>query len=319
MKLAIIAAVVAAGLVAGFAAIHARYRADLAQAHARIASGSAIATTPCGAVEYADRGSGPAVLLVHGAGGGWDQGDDIAEWIAARGYRVVTPSRFGYLRTPLPADASPAAQADAHACLLDALGISRAAVIGVSAGGPSSMLLALRHPSRVRGLFLLVPLAWRPGPPPPAPAPAAMFVFERVLRSDFLFWSLLRVAPDLLVRTILASPPEFVARAEAGERARAMGMLADILPVSARQSGLLNDSAVAQSLPRYAVEEIRAPTVVVSLPDDHYGTYAGSRYTASRIAGAQFVEYAQGGHVWVGHHAEVLARIEGFLASLGAD
>ena len=33
------------------------------------------------------------------------------------------PSRFGYLRTPLPSDASPAAQADAHSCLLDALGL----------------------------------------------------------------------------------------------------------------------------------------------------------------------------------------------------
>jgi pimeloyl-ACP methyl ester carboxylesterase len=51
-------------------------------------------------------------------------------------------SRFGYLRTPLPADASAAAQADAHACLLDALGIRRAAIVGASAGAPSAMQFA---------------------------------------------------------------------------------------------------------------------------------------------------------------------------------
>jgi hypothetical protein len=43
-------------------------------------------------------------------------------------------SRFGYLRTPLPKDAAPAAQADAHACLLDALHLSRVPILGISAG-----------------------------------------------------------------------------------------------------------------------------------------------------------------------------------------
>ena len=63
----------------------------------------------------------------------------------------------------LPADASPEAQADAHACLLDALGIPNAAVVGVSAGGPSAMQFAIRHPQRTAALVLLVPLSWRPG------------------------------------------------------------------------------------------------------------------------------------------------------------
>src|SRR5439155_8391596 len=107
-------------------------------------------------------GRGRTVLLVHGAGGGYDQLLDMARELAAAGVRVVAPSRFGYLRTPLPADASPAAQADAHACLLDALGIERAAVIGVSAGAPSSMQFALRHPQRTSALVLVVPLAYVP-------------------------------------------------------------------------------------------------------------------------------------------------------------
>lgn len=40
------------------------------------------------------------------------------------------------------------AQADPHICLLHALGINTAAVMGVSARGPSAMQAAIRHPDR---------------------------------------------------------------------------------------------------------------------------------------------------------------------------
>jgi pimeloyl-ACP methyl ester carboxylesterase len=60
---------------------------------------------------------------------------------------VIAMSRFGHLRTPMPADASALAQAEAHVCLLDALGIPRAAVMGGSAGAPSALQMAIRHPA----------------------------------------------------------------------------------------------------------------------------------------------------------------------------
>src|SRR6185437_6784067 len=97
-------------------------------------------------------------------GGGFDQGRQFAAILANRGYRVIAVSRFGYLRTPLPADASAEAQARAHACLLDALHIRRAAIIGASAGAPSSILFALQYPERVSALGLLVPAAYVPRP-----------------------------------------------------------------------------------------------------------------------------------------------------------
>ena len=71
------------------------------------------------------------MLAIHGSGGGYDQG-----------IRVIAMSRFGYLRTPMHTDASAAAQADAHACLLDVLGIRQAAVMGGSAGAPSVLQMA---------------------------------------------------------------------------------------------------------------------------------------------------------------------------------
>ena len=131
------AAILAAVLIAGSGALMlSSYQRDIAQARERVATRSQIAQTRCGPIEYGIIGDGPPVLAVHGAGGGFDQGLDFGAALASRGLRVIAMSRFGYLRTPLPADASAAAQADAHACLLDALNIPRAAILGASAGAP---------------------------------------------------------------------------------------------------------------------------------------------------------------------------------------
>ena len=135
---------VAALLAAAFVLVWFDYEGDLRHARERVA-GSQVAQTSCGPIEYATAGEGPAVLVVHGAGGGFDQPLGFVEEFSRAGFRAVAMSRFGYLRTPLPPDASPAAQADAHACLLDALGIGRAAIVGVSAGAPSTMQFALHR------------------------------------------------------------------------------------------------------------------------------------------------------------------------------
>ena len=121
-----------------------RYRADLSRANAAT-RGSSIATTKLGHIEYAVRGEGTPLLSIHGAGGGFDQGLANAADLIGEGFRVIAPSRFGYLRTPIPDDASPAAQADAHAALLAFLKIAKTVVVGVSAGARSAVELALRH------------------------------------------------------------------------------------------------------------------------------------------------------------------------------
>jgi pimeloyl-ACP methyl ester carboxylesterase len=308
---------VAGGLLAAALAFTwLNYQDDLRRELARVSSGSRVVDTRCGPIEYASLGTGPAVLLVHGAGGGFDQGLEIAQHLAAHGFQVIAMSRFGYLRTPMPANASPAAQADAHACLLDALGVDRAAIVGISAGAPSSMQFALRHAPRTSAMLLLVPLAYAP-PGETAAArelsPSARFVLEKGLRSDLLFWSALKVMPSMVTRTILATPPEVVAAAGAREQARARELMEHILPVSRRQAGMLNDGAIGASIGRYELERIKVPTLVISLPDDLYGTFDSARYTAKHIPGARFVGYPSGGHVWVGHHGEVLAEMVAFL------
>jgi pimeloyl-ACP methyl ester carboxylesterase len=292
------------------------YRRDIDRAFDRISTGSQVVRTRCGPIEYASLGGGTPVLIVHGAGGGFDQGMELAEDLAAAGLRVIAMSRFGYLRTPLPADASAAAQADAHACLLDALGIRRAAVVGFSAGAPSSLQLALRHPERCAALVLLVPGAYVPRPGGEAavkPPRGTPFLFDTALRSDFLFWAATKLVRRTMIGAILGTPPELVAAGSSHEQARVARLLDHILPISPRRPGLMNDAAVISTLTRYALEGIQAPTLVVSAADDRYGTYDVARYTAAQIPGARFVGYASGGHILVGHHKEVVAEVGAFV------
>jgi 2-hydroxy-6-oxonona-2,4-dienedioate hydrolase len=159
----VVVGIVASVVLVAALMIRARFERDLQVATERAAQGSVVLTTRCGPIEVQQAGQGMPLLMIHGSGGGHDQGMAWARPLAQQSVRVITMSRFGYLRTPRRADASPEAQADAHICLLDALGITRSAVMGVSAGGPSAMQTAIRHPDRVSALVLVVPIAYKPG------------------------------------------------------------------------------------------------------------------------------------------------------------
>jgi pimeloyl-ACP methyl ester carboxylesterase len=291
------------------------FRRDLATHYARIAQGSRMVDTRCGPIEHAEVGAGPPLLFVHGTGGGFDQGLFGGADFAARGWRVLAPSRFGYLRTPFPADASAAAQADQFVCLLDALGITRVSIMGVSAGANSAMQFAIRHPDRTAALVLLVPAAYKPAEsatiPPLSPLKERLLL--TIVGADFPFWAATHFAHDTAVQMVLATPPEVLAQASAEDKKRAARLLAEILPISARTQGLLNDARIAGRPQRYALESIQTPTLVMSVRDDLFGTYASAQYTAQHIAGARFIGFEQGGHIWVGHHAEVVAATDRFL------
>jgi 2-hydroxy-6-oxonona-2,4-dienedioate hydrolase len=315
---ALVLAVLAAAVI-GVVAVRARFERDLSLAVGRAAQGSTLVDTRCGPIEVQQAGEGIPLLMIHGSGGGHDQGMAWARALTQHGVRVIAISRFGYLRTPRPADASPEAQADAHACLLDALGIARVAVMGVSAGGPSALQTAIRHPQRVSALVLVVPIAWKPGTvadsaPPVSDDKDALLL--RLLGSDFLFWSALRLARGPLIRHVLATPPELVAAASEAERSRIDDLAERILPVSARAAGLRDDTRLGKRLGPYPLESIRVPTLVVSARDDGFGTYAAAQYTASRIAGAKFVGFDEGGHLLVGHDAEVRDEVLRLLTAI---
>jgi 2-hydroxy-6-oxonona-2,4-dienedioate hydrolase len=313
----LLAAVAVVSAIGG-AAVWWQFTTDIAAARQRIAQGSTLIDTPCGPIEYQAAGEGPVLLAVHGSGGGFDQGMAFAAPLIAQGIRVVAMSRFGYLRTPMPADGSAEAQADAFVCLMDALDIDKAAVMGGSAGALSAVQMAIRHPDRVSALILMVPLGYKPPDQAPSAEPIAPWVesaMMRVIGSDVLFWTGLHIARDQMIATVVATPPAIVAAASPVEQARAAAMLDAILPVSARAAGLIADTAASKSMTPVDLARVTAPTLIVSARDDGYGTYVSADYMAAQITGARFLGFETGGHAWVGHNDEVMAAISSLVLS----
>ena len=96
-------------------------------------------------------------------------------------------------------------------------------------------------------------------------------------------------------------------------------MLRTILPISRRVAGIRNDSEVASNLTRYPLEEMRVPTLVISAADDLYDTYESGLHTAEHIRDAKFTGFSTGGHLLLGHEAEVRSEITSFLTGRLAD
>ncbi len=299
-----------AGAAAG-AAIRVAFRSDLRAAHARLAGQSRLVATACGPVELGVAGTGPPVLVIHGTAGGFDMGLRLGSDALGEDFRILAPSRFGYLRTPMPANASHADQADALAALLDALDFSRVAVVGVSAGAQSATQLALRHPERVQALVLVSPALYLPSKPGsrPEPGPPA-FVFDHLLASDFLAWAMVRLAPKALVR--VAGVPRSLDTKVTPEIRR---HLADwFLPASARAVGLAHDIRTATPrAPDLPIEQLQMPVMLIAATDDPYKTGEIVRYSATRLPTAEVVVLESGGHILLGQDARVRQEVRAFL------
>lgn len=109
-------------------------------------------------VHYVRAGSGMPLLLIHGLVGSARNWSHNIQALAsdAAVYAIDLPNMGESDRMP-GLDASLEANADRVAACMDALGLAQADVAGHSHGGAIAMMLAARHPGRVRRLVLFAP------------------------------------------------------------------------------------------------------------------------------------------------------------------
>jgi pimeloyl-ACP methyl ester carboxylesterase len=284
----------AAVLATGTIVLYAAYFRDINRAHERVRAAGTVIPSTYGEIEYTAVGSGPPVLLIHGSGGGYDQGELIAQAVLSDEFHVITPSRFGYLRSTIPESATWDEQAHAYALLLEHLRIERVSVVAMSHGGPSALLFAVLHPERVSSLTLI-----SCGVAPSSSAGQARAnekgdMLTSIFKYDLPYWVISKFARSQLMK-LLGANDEVVAGLSRAQAQTIERIIDYMNPVSLRSAGVSFDNRTR--LPGGRIAAIRAPTLVLHAKDDTLQLYHNAEFAASTIPDARLVSFERGGHV----------------------
>ena len=287
-----------------------------AKAIERLNAASEVIETACGPVEFARRGEAPYVVIFHGTPQGHNA-SIFGERFEAAGFGTITPSRPGYLRTPLATGPSFAEQADAAAALLDSLSIDQVAAYAISGGGPSGIEFAARHPDRVNALILEVAISqtW---------TIEVSAVTMTLLTNPIVSWiqgQVLERLPRLAVGQLL----KIESTLGASERARVTAdilarpekhaylrrVLADAPPFDLLRAGFDNDIEQFGAIEQLPLAQVRCPTLVVHGTHDRDVPFSHGENSAREIADAELHRVDKGWHfLALSDGAEESARAE---------
>lgn len=276
-------------------------------------SHSKIAKTSLGHIEYVIKGKGPIVLCIHGGFGGYDQGLLVGDSLMQHGFRVLSPSRPGYLRTPISVGATNEEQADAMVALLDALEIDKVSVIGFSAGSQIAFIMAVKYPERVKSVVFEC-LGAQPG------ESALYELLTEILQLDgvpnfasWLFFLYTKYFPANAVKFILSNDSS-LSKSALKKRINfvlhsrwqsnfALQMILSTTPLGPRSVGLANDISPTNldPWPNFNYSLLKTPSMIIQSKFDSNGSYAEAQFAASQIPGVKFITLEECGHfIWLG-------------------
>ncbi|WP_043656012.1 alpha/beta fold hydrolase [Nocardia thailandica] len=220
-------------------------------------------------------GSGPGIVLAHGAGGTIETNFGVVLADLAAAHTVVAPDYPGD-DTPLDLDAL----ADALVAAAVAVGVPTFTIVGFSLGTAVAVRAAARHPERVTGLVLT----------------AGFAVADNRARLAVRAWRDLldRAALESFARLTLLTgfAAEFVDALPAAAVEELVARTAAAVPGGTRQQAAL----VATIDTSADLAGIAVPTLVVATTADLLVAPAGSRALAAGIPGAEYTEI-DAGHV----------------------
>ena len=291
----------------------AAFIADIRNAYARVADASTVVSSPHGNIEFKLGGSGPPVLVVHGSGGGYDQGELIAQAVLGNRFHWIAPSRFGYLRSTFQAHATFDDQARAYADLLDHLGIDKVAVVALSHGGPSALLFAVLYPERVSSLTLLSCGVASSSDAAQEQANQKGDTLTVIFKHDWLYWATSKFLRRQLMALMGAN--EAVIEGFTKDQRELVDRVIDYMnPVAPRSAGVAFDNKAA--MPNQRIAAIRAPTLVVHAKDDMLQLYRNAEFATSTIPGARLVTFDNGGHLVIAvQQLAIQAEVQQFIQS----
>ena len=274
---------------------------------------SHLVRTERGLIEYRSVGQGPAVLVLNGGHTNCHSPVGHEAFFLAQGYQLIVPSRPGYGRTPSSTGKRAEAFADALGSLLDLLHLDQVIVVGISAGGPTALQLAGRHPERVSKVILQN--AATDGSYASGMIRFGTYLFFNPVL-EAMVWAAFRrfgrVAPQAALKSLMwgltSLPIDQVLSAMSPDQQQAA--LA-FLQASRSGSGFLHDiHHQCGDLGR-----VRAPVLVITSKYDGLVSASHAAYVEKHIPQAQlFISEAESHLMWFSmHDHEIQARMHVFL------
>jgi pimeloyl-ACP methyl ester carboxylesterase len=247
-------------------------------------------------IHYKTTGQGePVFVLLHGFGASLFSWREVMGPLGEAGTAVAFDRpAFGLTERPMPGEwsgdspYSRLAQAEQTVGLMDALGIDRAVLVGNSAGGTIALLTTLLHPERVQALVLVDAAVYSEGGPPAWTGPLLTTPQMR------------RLGP-LLVRSI-ATRGERLIELAWHDRSRIAPEVMDgyriPLQVHDWDRALWEFTAASRPLDLTArLDEIRAPTLVITGDDDRIVPREQSERLAAELPDTELAVMINCGHL----------------------
>jgi 2-hydroxy-6-oxonona-2,4-dienedioate hydrolase len=275
-------------------AVASAYVIDTRRAYDRVRGKATTISSPFGNIEFTTGGAGPAVLVVHGGGGGYDQGELLVEAVLGDDVHWITPSRFGYLGSDMPDGATWDEQAHAFAFLLDHLGIEKVAVVALSQGGPSALLLAVLYPERVSSVTCLSCGVAASASADQEDANRKGNLLRVVFGHDYTYWPVSKFFKRQLMG-VLGASREVVAGLTPQERDIIERIIDYMNPAAPRSAGVVLDNEAV--MPGARIAAVTAPTLIVHARDDLLQLFHNAEFALATIPDARLLSFDTGGHV----------------------
>ena len=190
--------------------------------------------------------------------------------------------------------------------VMDAAGSERAALLGVSEGGPMTLLFAATYPERTAAMIAYgtTPTWIRADDFPWAPSPED---WREVIDGDMSDFG----TPEWLDQYLTTFSPS-IAHDEAAKRWWRRWVLTSTSPGALRDLRRMNSGIDV----RHALSSISAPTLVLHPVGDQVTAIEGGRYIQEHVLGAELVELPGEDHGWWVRGEEIAGHAEPFLRGL---
>jgi pimeloyl-ACP methyl ester carboxylesterase len=275
--------------------------------------------TAHGPVEYTVRGEGPVVLVAHGGPGGYDQALLLGELFRKNGFKIIAPSRPGYLGTPLRSGKTAEEQGDLMAALLEALNISEAIILGASGGGPASYQTAQRHPEKVRALLVIDGISMNYTKADDVSKIEKWMYLSRP--GQWLMGYFFKHFPAAVVKSFLETEST-LEKHDLGKRVEEIvGDVNKYALINAmfrtmsnrfdeRKAGAENDIALGSAIDKLPLDKIVCPTLIIHGDADNDVPPRDAEYAHEAIDGSQLLWIHKASHIgfWVSEDAHKVQK-----------